>query len=44
MFSVFSVHDPCQRVIGDSEGHLQSVIEQEAEWREALEVKEEGFS
>jgi hypothetical protein len=34
VLSVCSVHGPCQRVIGDNEGRLQSVVEREAEYRD----------
>jgi hypothetical protein len=31
VLNVFSVPGPCQRFIGNNEGHLQSAVEQEAE-------------
>jgi hypothetical protein len=37
--NVFSVLGPCRSFIGDNEGRLQSVVEREAEWREASAVK-----
>jgi hypothetical protein len=43
VLNVFSVRGPCRSFIWDNEGRLQSVVEQEAEWRETSAVKEEGF-
>jgi hypothetical protein len=37
--NVFSVRGQCRRFTGDNEGHLQSVVEREAEWRQASAVK-----
>jgi hypothetical protein len=43
VLNVFSVRCPCRRFIGENEGHLKSVVEQEVERREALAVREEGL-
>jgi hypothetical protein len=40
VLSVFSVRGSCRRFIGDNEGRLETVIEREAEWREASAVED----
>jgi hypothetical protein len=44
VLNVFSVRGPCRRIKGDNEDYFQSVVEREAEWREASAIKEEEFS
>jgi hypothetical protein len=39
VLNVFSVGGPCRRFIGDTIGHLQSVVQQKAEWKEISVVK-----